>query len=296
MLDRSYARAEAVTAEWAKSFHFASRFLPAPKRRAIFAIYEFCRHADNLVDERGTRSIAAVRDELIELDATVRALHAGSGSVGDRWLALHDTLQRYAIPLEPLTDLLVGVAIDLEPVEFADYRSLHRYCELVAGGVGLMIGPVLGVTDPRSREPGMRLGVAMQLTNIIRDIGEDLERNRVYLPREELESFGLTRADLARRVVTPAVAALLEFQVSRAQRTFEAADDVIRLFPRDGSLLTVRLMQQTYAGILDVIRAQRYDVFARRAFTSRARKLAILAHALWIDRHRATPVPRARPA
>jgi phytoene synthase len=296
VLERSYAGAEAVTAEWAKSFHFASRFLPGPKRRAIFAIYEFCRHADNLVDERGTRSIAAVRDELIELDATVRALHAGAGPVDVRWLALHDTLRRYAIPLEPLTDLLVGVAIDLEPVEFADYRSLHRYCELVAGGVGLMLGPVLGVTDPRSRDPGISLGVAMQLTNIIRDIGEDLDRNRVYLPREELERFGLTRADLARRVVTPAVAALLQFQVSRARRTFEAADDVIRLFPRDGSRLTVRLMQQTYAGILDVIKAQGYDVFARRAFTSRARKLAILAQALWIDRDLATPVPRTRSA
>lgn len=296
MLDRSYSSAEAVTAHWAKSFYFASRFLPAPKRRAVFALYDFCRHADNLVDERGSRSIASVRDELAELDATVRALHAGTTPSGVRWLALHDTLQRFAIPLEPLTDLLIGVAIDLEPVEFQDYPSLHRYCGLVAGGVGLMLGPVLGAPRQRFQEPGIGLGIAMQLTNIIRDIGEDLDRDRVYLPREELARFGLTRADLARRVVTHAVRELLEFQVARARRGFVAADCVVGLFPRDGSALTVRLLQQSYAGILDVIEAYDYDVFARRAYTSRARKLAILARALWFERRLVAPFPSEQSA
>ncbi len=290
-IERSYGQAERVTAEWAKSFYFASRFLPVPKKRAIFALYDFCRHADNLVDDRGDRPIPEVRRELAALDEIVRTVHAGRVPDDPRWLALHDTLARYEVPLAPLTDLLVGVAIDLEPVEFEDYAMLHRYCRYVAGGVGLMLGPVLGAPPRQFREPGVGLGVAMQLTNVLRDIGEDLDRDRVYLPREELARFGLTRADLERRVVTPAFVRFMEFQVARARHYFERADPVVGLFPRDGSRLTVRLLQQTYAGILDVIEAQRYDVFRRRAYTTTTRKLTILARALWYERFIAAAVP-----
>lgn len=290
-LERSYAAAERVTAHWAKSFHFASRFLPAPKKRAIFALYDYCRHADNLVDDRGDRPVDEVRADLAALEAAVRAMHAGVAPSDPRWLALHDTLGRYEIPLEPLTDLLVGVAIDLEPVEFEDYATLHRYCRYVAGGVGLMLGPVLGAPPRQFRDPGIGLGVAMQLTNVLRDIGEDLDRGRVYLPREELARFGLTRADLEARTVTPAFVRFMEFQVARARRYFQNADPVVGLFPRDGSRLTVRLLQQTYAGILDVIEAQRYDVFRRRAYTTTARKLRILAGALWYERFVASALP-----
>jgi phytoene synthase len=295
-LERSYAAAEWVTAEWAKSFYFASRFLPVPKKRAIFALYDFCRHADNLVDDRGDRPVEEVRAEIEALDVEVRAIHAGRAPSDPRWLALHDTLARYDVPLEPLTDLLVGVAIDLEPVEFTDYATLHQYCRYVAGGVGLMLGPVLGAPPRHFRDPGIGLGVAMQLTNVLRDIGEDLDRDRVYLPREELARFGLTRADLERRVMTPELRRFMVFQVDRARRYFRNADPVVGLFPRDGSRLTVRLLQQTYAGILDVIEEQDYDVFRRRAFTTTRRKMAILARAIWYERFVAAPVPSERSA
>jgi 15-cis-phytoene synthase len=290
-LERSYAAAEQVTAHWAKSFYFASRFLPLEKKRAIFALYDFCRHADNLVDDRGNRPIPEVRDEIAALDEDVRAIHAGRTPTNTRWLALHDTLQRYPVPLEPLTDLLVGVAIDLEPVEFEDYATLHRYCKYVAGGVGLMLGPVLGAPPRQFHDPGIGLGVAMQLTNVLRDIGEDLDRDRVYLPREELRRFGLTRADLERRVMTPDLVRFMQFQVARARRYFQNADPVVGLFPRDGSRLTVRLLQQTYAGILDVIEAQGYDVFRKRAYTTTTRKLGILARAFVYERFLPDAVP-----
>ena len=282
-LERSYAHAEAVTAEWAKSFHFASRFLPEPKKRAIFALYDYCRHADNLVDDRGDRPIDEVEAELAELDGMIQRLHAGERPHDPRWLALHDTLQRYEVPLEPLRDLLVGVAMDLGPVAFDDFDALRTYCRHVAGGVGLMLGPVLGAPPRLFHDPGVGLGVAMQLTNVLRDIGEDLDRDRVYLPRTELERFGLTRADLERREVTPAFIAMMQFQVARARGYFDADDSVVGLFPRDGSRLTVRLLQRTYAGILDVIEEQGYDVFTRRAFTTRRRKMAILARAFWAE-------------
>ncbi len=290
ILTESYVRAERVTAEWAKSFHFASRFLPVEKRLAIFALYDFCRHADNLVDDRGTRPVDEVRHDLATLDAMLLHLHA-AGTPPERWLALGDTLSRYPIPVEPLRALLVGVAMDLEPVVIETLDELLVYCTRVAGGVGLMLGPVLGAPSSEFDAPGVRLGIAMQLTNILRDIGEDLGRNRVYLPAEELDRFGLDRADLERRTVTPAFIAFMRFQVARAREYFAAGDEVVGLFPRDGSRLTVRLLQQTYAGILDVIESQEYDVFRRRAYTSRRRKMRILARAFWHE-HIVSPSTR----
>ena len=278
-LRRSYARAERTTAAWARSFHFASRFLPDAKRRAVFALYDYCRHADNLVDLRGSRPADAVRAELAALGRTVRALHAGDPPA-ERWLALGDTLRRYQVPLEPLLALLDGVAMDLDRVRYTDYPALRRYCRLVAGGVGLMLGPVLGATSSRFHDPGIGLGVAMQLTNVLRDVGEDLDQGRCYLPADELAQFGLDDRALERREVTPEFVALMRFQVTRARRLFRAADSVVDLFPPDGSRLTVRLLQRTYAGILDAIERQGYDVFRHRAYVSSPRKLCMLARSV----------------
>ncbi len=280
-LERSYAAAEKVTATWARSFHFASRFLPAEKKRAIFALYDYCRYADNLVDLRGDRPVAEVRADLAGLDGMVRRLHAGEFPEDERWLALSDTLKRFPIPLEPLTELLAGVAMDLGPVAFEDFATLERYSRHVAGGVGLMLGPVLGAPRDAFLDPGLGLGIAMQLTNVLRDVGEDLDRDRVYLPREEMERFGIDRVALERRVVTPAFIELMRFQIARARRYYANADVVGPLFPSDGSRLAVRLMQRAYSAILERIERNGYDVFTRRAFTSAPRKLAILAQTIW---------------
>jgi 15-cis-phytoene synthase len=280
-LERSYARAEQATAVWARSFYFASRFLPLEKRRAVFALYDYCRHADNLVDLRGERSDAEARADLAALCTTVRTLHAGSAVAGERWLALEDTLRRFPVPLEPLVELLDGLAMDLEEVAYPDFATLQRYCRLVAGGVGLMLGPVLGATSDRFREPGIGLGVAMQLTNMLRDIAEDLEAGRVYLPADELARFGVDRAALEGRRATAEFRAFMRFQVARARALFAEADRVVGLFPQDGSRLTVRLLQRTYAGILDGIERLEYDVFRARAYVSGPRKLMILGRAVW---------------
>jgi phytoene synthase len=295
-LERSYARAEQATALWARSFYFASRFLPAPKRRSVFALYDYCRHADNLVDARGDRSRAEARADLAALAETVRRLHAGEAPRGERWLALADTLRRHEVPLAPLLELLDGVALDLDEVSYPDFASLHRYCRLVAGGVGLMLGPVLGASSPRFRESGIGLGVAMQLTNVLRDVGEDLEAGRVYLPADELARFGVDRSALERRWVTPEFVALMRFQITRARALFAAADPVVALFPRDGSRLTVRLLQQTYAGILDGIERLGYDVFRARAYVSGPRKLMILGRAVWSELPGSALFPTTRSA
>lgn len=280
-LDRSYAHAERITAAWAKSFYFASRFLPPAKRRSIFALYDYCRHADNLVDLRGDRPVGEVRRQLDELAVTVRAIHGGGGQGEPRWLALADTLRRSPVPLQPMLDLLDGVAMDLDPVEMQSFGDLERYSYKVAGVVGLMLGPVLGAERRGFEAYGARLGIAMQLTNVLRDVGEDLAEGRLYLPADELAAFGIDRPLLERRIVTPEFRRFMAFQVQRARHHFAAGDAVVDLFPADGSRLTVRLMQRTYAGILDAIERSGYDVFRRRAHVSGPRKLAILGQVLW---------------
>jgi phytoene synthase len=282
-LARSYQAAEQVTALWARSFHFAARFLPAAKRRAVFALYDYCRYADNLVDRPGGRSRQEVLGQLRALATRIRSIHAGEPPCSERWLALWDTFQRYDVPLAPLLELLEGVAMDLDPPSYPDYESLHRYCRLVAGGVGLMLGPVLGAAPGRYSEPAVGLGVAMQLTNVLRDVAEDLDAGRIYLPADELARFGVDHTELARRRVTPEFVALMRFQIARARALFDAADPVVDLFPADGSRLTVRLMQRTYAGILERIEHQGCDVFRARAYVSGPRKLMILGRAVWSE-------------
>jgi phytoene synthase len=211
-------------------------------------------------------------------------MHEGERPDDPRWLALWDTLGRYAIPLDPLLGLLDGVAMDLDAVELQDFPALERYCRLVAGGVGLMLGPILGAAHDGFSASGVRLGIAMQLTNVLRDIAEDLDAGRVYIPATELARFGLRRPELEARRVTPAFRALMRFQIERARRYFEAGGRVVRLFPPDGSRLTVRLLQTTYAGILDAIERLDYDVFRARAYVSTPRKLVILGRAMWTER------------
>lgn len=295
-LERSYARAERVTALWARNFYFASRFLPPEKRRAVFALYDYCRHADNLVDAPGDSSKARVRADLAALGELVRSIHAGQRPRGDRWLAFSDTLRRYDVPLGPLLELLDGVAMDLDEVAYPDFATLHRYCRLVAGGVGLMLGPVLGATSQRFREPGIGLGIAMQLTNVLRDVAEDLDAGRLYLPADELARFGLDRTALTRREATPEFVVFMRFQITRARALFAAAEPVVELFPRDGSRLTVRLLQRTYAGILDGIERLGYDVFRARAYVSRPRRLMILGRAVWSELPLPALFPSARSA
>ncbi len=295
-LARSYARAESVTAHWARSFFFASRFLPPPKRRAVFALYDYCRYADNLVDERGTRPVAEVRGELNRLGELVRRMHAGETPAGEQWLALHDTLARYPVPLAPMLALLDGVATDLDHVAVPDFPALERYCSQVAGGVGLMLSPVLGAPVGPDDGAGVKLGIAMQLTNILRDVREDLDQGRVYFPADELAAWGLSRTDLERRVLTPRVRDFFEFQAGRAREYFLAAEPAFAGFPNDGSRLTVRLMQRTYAGILDQIERLGFDVFRTRAYVPFSRKLVILGREILGGGRRRTPLLDATPA
>jgi phytoene synthase len=274
-LKARYRECAALTREKSKSFYLALSFLPEPKRSSAFALYDFCRFVDDLVDERGGRPAVQVRRELEMLARMVRALEAGMAPEEPRWSALHDTVQRHRIPVGPMLELIEGVSLDLEPQVLEHTGELMNYCYLVAGVVGLMMCSALGAR-PEERQSAIALGIGMQLTNVLRDVAEDLSRGRVYLPANELAAYGLKRSDLERGVVTPEWRRFMAFQVERARRHYAEGDRAIACFPDDGSRLSMRLCQRVYGGILDVIERRDYDVFSRRAVVSGGGKMSIV--------------------
>lgn len=274
-----YAACEAVTRDKAKSFHFASAFLPREKRGGVFALYDFCRYVDDLVDERGDRPVEAVAADLEALAVLLKASAAGHAPSDERWAPLHDTLTRFDVPIEPLLELIEGVGGDLHPRAFATTAELLRYCHQVAGVVGLALGPLLGARRTGFEHAGAAMGVAMQLTNVLRDVGVDAALGRFYLPTEELAAYGLTHDDLKAHVTDERWQAFMRRQIARARNFYAAGDQVVPLFPDDGSRLTVRLMQRSYAGILTAIERQDYDVYRARAHVSFTGKLVLLAGA-----------------
>lgn len=285
-LEKSYAAAREVTRHHARSFYFSSVALPPVKRRRAYAVYAFCRHLDDVIDRAG--SPEAVRAAGEELQAFVHRVCHGGAAVDDHvahpWLAaFEDTTARCAVPAAYYLDLLHGVCLDRGPVELETEKELKDYCYYVAGVVGLMMTRIFGLQD-RSQEPrAVALGEAMQLTNILRDVAEDLRIGRVYLPREELARFGLDRAFLARGAVTPEWRAFMRFQIDRARAAYAACEPGIAALPDDGSRRTVRLMKVVYGDILGAIERADMDVFSARRAVPFARK-CLLAARVWFAR------------
>lgn len=261
----------------ARSFYFASHVLPADKRMASYAIYSFCRTADNIVDSPA----GSLQDGL-----TLRRLDGLRGDLdrvysanppGGKLGALAETVRRYEIPRAYFDDLLRGVAMDVSKTRYATFKELNEYCYCVASVVGLMMTRVFGYADDRAFMHATDLGTAMQLTNVLRDVGEDYRLGRVYLPEEDLGRFGIDEADIARGEVSGRFRALMQFQIARAREYFAKAELGIPLLTNDGSRYCVRLMSATYSGILCAIEENGYDVFRRRAYVPTAQKLLIAA-------------------
>jgi phytoene synthase len=272
-----YEACRAITRKHAKSFHFASYVLPAPRRAAAYAVYACCRQADDAVDE--APDLEAQKRELERVRERLNATFEGRPETqADR--ALADAAMRWGLQKQPFNELLLGMEIDLEPVRFRTWAELERYCQLVAGVVGHMLLPVLGASGEEARARAADLGVAMQLTNILRDVGEDLGRGRIYLPEEELAAFGLSHADVEARRTGPAWSAFMEAQVARARAYYERADRGVGLIETFGGRLCTRVMRVVYGDILRAIEARRYDTFGDRARVSFGRKLVLLGYAL----------------
>lgn len=271
-LPGAYAHCRRVTAEHARTFYFASIFLNGPKRNACYALYAFCRYVDDLADRYG--SDAAATTAAIEIwRSDLTAVYDGRSVDKPVMTAWADVLDRYDIPPELPEKLIEGCLSDLRPaIRYETFDDLRDYCYNVASVVGLMTSNVFGYSDRNAEGRAIDLGIAMQLTNILRDVGEDARIDRIYLPQRELQAFGLDEDFIAEGRVTDPFRRFMRFQIDRARAFYASADRGIGLLDRD-SRMTVRLMRHNYAAILDAIERNDYDVFSRRARISLPRKL-----------------------
>jgi phytoene synthase len=263
---------ERVVRSHARTFTLASYFLPAEKRRAAFALYAFCRVADDMVDAAGANDVATVARQLERYgDELTAALSGRPDTAIFRELAW--VVDRYRVPASVLRELLAGVARDLSPTRYSSWPELAVYCEGVASTVGEMCTHVFGVAGgPGTRDAALRyartLGIALQLTNILRDVGEDAARGRCYLPEEDLATFGLTRDEVlacdGRLARDDRWRALMRFEIRRARALYDAAFPGIALLAPDAQRCA-SACARGYAGILGAIEANGYDTVSARA-------------------------------
>jgi phytoene synthase len=262
VLDECYRQCREIAREHSKTFYLSSLFLGPERRRAIWAVYAFCRTADDIVDR-----IAPAQDRLAAVDAwETQLLAAYDGDATDPiFVAFADAAQRFGIPMQPALDLLRGARMDITVRRYATYADLRQYCYLVASTVGVLTMPILGTLSPEAHEYGVALGRAMQMTNILRDVGEDALMGRIYLPAEDLARFGYTEEELLDGVVNDAFVELMRFQIERVRELYAEAEPGIALLSPE-SRYTVRLALHLYRRILNAIELNRYDVFTRRAY------------------------------
>ncbi|HMQ34376.1 MAG TPA: phytoene/squalene synthase family protein [Chloroflexaceae bacterium] len=269
----AYAECERMIRRHSKSFYFSSQFLPPEARRAVRALYAFCRTTDDTVD-------MASGDPARALAAWVQQARASRPAPHNPVLvAWHDTRTRYALKPDLVDELLAGVAMDLTIHRYESFADLWLYCYRVASVVGLL---VMGITGhaPGAEPYAIKLGVALQLTNILRDVGEDASRGRVYLPQEDLERFGLCADDILAGVYDGRFKALMRFQAERAHRLYDESWAGIGLLPPE-SRFAVAAAGRVYRGILDRLHANDYDAYTRRAHLTLRQKLARLPKIWW---------------
>jgi len=279
------------------SFYYSFLVLPPRKRQAILAVWDFCRVVDDAVDEipgddwksglaldaraRAVESLAVWRDELERIYGGIPLTPQGK--------ALQPWVSEFNLPKREFKTLLDGVEMDLSFAKYPDFEALSTYCHKVASSVGLICLEIFGYRDAGSRDYAMNLGIAMQLTNIIRDVASDLKRGRIYLPMDDLAWFHVTEHDLRAGVVTPNVRSLMRYQCRRARYYYRLASERLPRVDRR-NLVAAEIMGEIYFAILRKIERARYDVFSARHRVGRPRR-ALIALDIW---SRALLEPRSR--
>ena len=259
------------------SFHYSFRLLDPPRRAAITALYAYCREVDDAVDEVADPDIARVK--LAWWRTEVDALFDGSPQ-HPVTTALLSVVRRYAITRDQLQTVIDGMQMDLETMRYVDFPALEVYCHRVAGVVGLMSAEIFGYTDPATLGYARDLGIAFQLTNIIRDVGEDARRGRIYLPQDDLGRFGIASADVLQARSSPAFVELMAFEVDRAQRWYDRALAQLPVADRRSQRAGLA-MAAIYRTLLDEIARDGYQVLDRRIALTPVRKLWIASRAAW---------------
>jgi len=273
------------------NFFYAFLCLPRPQREAIYAVYAFCRIVDDAVDlgqdrDAQRRELARWRDEIARVYGGVPEHPAAQ--------RLQQALRLFSIPRTALEEIIAGVEMDLDHAAYETFEALYPYCYRVASAVGLCCIEIFGYFDPRAREYAVNLGIALQLTNILRDVQSDARAGRIYLPQEDLRRFGVTAEDLAAGRYRPEFAALMGFEAARAREYYGRAWAALPIGDRP-RLFAAEIMGQTYFALLRAMEKRRFQVFGERVALPAHRKVAIAlrcwAKARWGERQAA----KARP-
>lgn len=261
-----------LTRRSGSNFYYSFLFLPRRQREAMYALYAFCRTVDDAVDQ-GAGSPADQRRILAEWRIELRRAY-GEDPTHPIGIRLAETVRAYPIAREHLEAILDGVEMDIEKRRYASFEELFEYCYRVAGAVGLACIEIFGYTDPRARDYAVHLGVALQLTNIIRDLRTDAERGRIYLPLDELRRFGYPEDDLLHGRYTRPYLELMRFQADRTHAYYRAARAALPRADRR-RLVAAEIMGVIYHALLRAIEARRFRVFEERVRLSAPRKLAL---------------------
>ena len=273
------------------TFYYAFLVLPARQRQAIIAVWDFCRAVDDTVDEEiGTAvsGTSARRAALAGWRAEVARCYAGT-PLTPQGQRLQPWIREFCLSRRPFEDLIDGVEMDLDRARYATFDALYEYCWRVAATVGLVCIEIFGARTNAAREYAVSLGVALQLTNILRDVGSDAARGRIYLPQADLERFGLGEDELRAGLVSPPVRALMAFECERARHYY--AEAVARLPPAERrALVAAEIMRRIYRDLLRQIEEAGYDVFSSRIRVSRPRQ-AVLAVDTWLRNRLGLHVP-----
>lgn len=272
-LAESYAFCRSVARRRAKNFYYSFVLLPREQRDAMCAIYAFMRYSDDLSDEPG-----ASREPLERWRCALTNALAGKFDAYPAWPALRDTAERYRIPHEYFFQMIEGVTSDLEPRRFATFEELRRYCYQVASVVGLATIHVFGFESAEALALAEKCGVAFQLTNILRDIGEDAARGRIYLPAEDLSRFGVQADDLTAGRRNPNFLRLMEFETARARAFYEESRPLVDMISAR-SRPALRALVGIYARLLERIEERNYDVYTERVSLATWEKCWIVARA-----------------
>jgi phytoene synthase len=274
-LEISYEECKRLNALHGKTYYLATLLLPKEKRPAVHALYGFARYADEIVDDLASTLTDQEKADQLRTwgELILRDLKKGESDdlIGR---ALVDTVKKYSIHLEYFEAFMKSMEMDLTVTRYADYSELERYVYGSAVVIGLEMLPILGYSDPRAVEAASALGTAFQLANFIRDIGEDLERSRIYMPLDELARFGVTEEMLFARKMRPEIIEAMKFQIARVRQLQEIAEAGIHYLDPI-SQPCIRAASTLYCGIVDEIEANGYDIFSKRAKTSAFRRARV---------------------
>jgi len=279
------------------NFYYSFLVLPAAKRNAIVAVWDFCRAVDDATDEPAAVNAGSVAAEVARWRAELAACFEGGTPRTSQGAALVPVIQRFDLSRAPFEALIDGVEMDLVPRRYETFGELYEYCIRVASAVGLMCIEIFGYRDAAAKQYAIELGVALQLTNILRDVRGDLERGRLYIPLEDLRAHGCTEQEIGREaaagnLTSAVVRAVLRQQAERAREYYRRAD---RARPREASgLVAAEIMGAIYRALLDRIERRGYDVFAEVVRIPRPRR-AMIAATTWARMTMTRPGARSMP-